>query len=572
MKPFKFYLRAALVVVLVTGVVLPVLADRYIYDENGAWTGLVNVNPDPYGEPWTVGGYEPISDEEKAQIQELQVSQEYLNRTLPKTVDNTKNPEFRPIFNQIGGSCAQASSISYIYTYEMNCILNLPSNTAENQFPYGYTHNFLNRGANSNGSSCTGGWSIVQTTGCPTIKDFNNLINGGLSGTAWMKTYTGYHNANFNRVKSIGSISKVNTPEGLLKLKQYLFDHADESKKGGCVVFASYHGFTYTTIASGPFAGQKLATLQAGSADHAMTFAGYTDEIAYDFNGDGRITNDVDVNRDGNLDVSDYELGAVLLVNSWGASFGNGGKVWLAYGSLASITGTSVQYPIVAINKPKLELKINFTHDTRNLISVKAGFSATPSATAPSETKGFSSAFKTAGGAFPLEGAAGSSTIEIGLDVSDYVAKFVQGKGMLFLQIVSTGGTGQVNSLSAIDYTGATPVETKCSQNNVAITGTINMGVAVSLSVTRNTPEGVSSEKGSAITIQKTSRGHLLFIPSNERCRVIVTNIQGRVMKFFVTSGEPHWYPLGENTPSGLYLVSIKTANETIIKKINSME
>lgn len=560
----------ALIAVFILCVIFTASADRYIYDENGKWTGLINVNPDPYGEVWTVGGYKPISKEEEAEITEINISPEYLNRSLPKTVDNTKNPEFPAIFNQIGGSCAQASSIGYIYTYELNIIRKLLSNTPDNCCPYGFTHNFLNGGTNSSGSSCTGGWSIVRTTGCPSIKDFNGQANGGLTGTAWMKTYTGWHNANFNRVVSTQRISAVTSDTGLQRLKQYLYDHANGSSKGGCVVFASYHGFDFTTIASGPFAGQKLATIQAGSADHAMTFAGYTDEIAYDFNGDGKITSDVDRNRDGRIDVSDYETGAVLLVNSWGTSFGDKGKVWLAYSALASITGQSVNYPVVALNTPKLELKINFTHDTRNALVVKAGFSSNVSATAPTETKSFSSAFNKAGGALPLEGKGGSSTIEIGLDVSDYVAKFVEGKGKVFLQIVSTGGTGQVNSLSAMDYTGFTPVETKCEQSNVAITGTINMGVVVSLAVTANKETPQHFTEDGAIALQKKESGYSLYIPSNEKHFVRVMDMQGRVVESFISTNARS-YVFGENLAPGIHLVCIQSPKQTVVRKVNIM-
>ena len=39
--------------------------------------------------------------------------------TLPLSVDNSLLPYFPPLINQVGGSCAQASYIGYMYTYEM---------------------------------------------------------------------------------------------------------------------------------------------------------------------------------------------------------------------------------------------------------------------------------------------------------------------------------------------------------------------------------------------------------------------------------------------------------------------
>jgi len=546
-----------------------VSADRKIFDENGNWTGLINANPDPNGEVWTVGGYRPMTHEEEAAIPEMPLAPKYRNRPLPATVDNTLNPEFRPIFNQVGGSCAQASSVAYIYTYEMNVLRKLASNTPDNQFPYGYTYDFLNGGSTSNGSSSSGGWSIIKTTGCPNVTVFG-AINGGLSGTAWMKTYDSYHKANFNRVVSTYKIAGLTVPDSLTKLKNYLYDHANGSTKGGCVVFSSYHGFDFFTIATGPYSGKKIALIQSGDVDHCMTFAGYSDEVGYDFNGDGKITNDVEVTGNDTLDVRDYEQGAVLLVNSWGTSFGNSGKVWLAYRSLGSISGKSVSYPTVALNTPFLELKVNFTHDTRNTLVIKTGFSSNLSATTPSETKSYGNAFNKSGGANPLEGKGGSSTIEIGLDISSYTAKFVGGKGKVFLQIASTGGTGQVNSLSAMDYTGgATPVETKCDQSNVAITGTINMGIAVTLtSPTPIKPSTTDTKSAAGLIVEKTGNAYMLTLPSDARHTVRIVTMQGRTVESFVSNQGQTRYMLGKGLGRGVYMVNAVSAEKVLSKRI----
>ena len=39
---------------------------------------------------------------------------------LPTSLDNTKTKYFPPILSQRGGSCAQASAIGYMLTYELN--------------------------------------------------------------------------------------------------------------------------------------------------------------------------------------------------------------------------------------------------------------------------------------------------------------------------------------------------------------------------------------------------------------------------------------------------------------------
>ena len=67
--------------------------------------------------------------------------------TLPLSVDNSLLPYFPPLINQVGGSCAQASYIGYMYTYEM-CRLMVwnASESAEHRFSYLYTWNFINDG------------------------------------------------------------------------------------------------------------------------------------------------------------------------------------------------------------------------------------------------------------------------------------------------------------------------------------------------------------------------------------------------------------------------------------------
>ena len=71
---------------------------------------------------------------------------------LPSFVDNSKLTYFPPIIDQKGGSCAQASGIGYMFTYEINCLLdrNASASTA-NQFAYLFTWNMVNDGDDTGG-------------------------------------------------------------------------------------------------------------------------------------------------------------------------------------------------------------------------------------------------------------------------------------------------------------------------------------------------------------------------------------------------------------------------------------
>ena len=80
----------------------------------------------------------------------------------------------------------------------------------------------------------------------------------------------------------------------------------------------------------------------------SMTFVGWDDEIQYDFNDDGKFTNDQDINGDGKVDLRDWEKGALIMVNSWGIDWGNGGKAFVMYKLLAE----TVENGGIQSNKP----------------------------------------------------------------------------------------------------------------------------------------------------------------------------------------------------------------------------
>ncbi|MFC1476431.1 Ser-Thr-rich GPI-anchored membrane family protein [Fibrobacterota bacterium] len=461
----------------------PVFEGRKILDENGNETGLVNMNPDPDGEPWIAGGLSPLTAEEREaylRLPKFTVTDKLKNRPLPPTVDNSAEPEFRGIFNQIGGSCGQASGMGYHFTYERNLALGTIPDTKENICAYGFTWNFVNGGSGS-GSWPSAGYNIAEAMGCGHVADFNNADNGG-SGTAWMNGYEGYYNANDCHVVEQVRFDNSDIEE----LKNWFYDKGTGSgENGGCITFGSSTSFSISTIQSGPFQGQKLSSGLPSGSSHAMTLAGYSDEIEYDLNGDGKITNDIDITRDGIVDFRDREQGAWQLVNSWGSGWNNSGKVWVLYsgfegGSITGITVTEFE--------TKLVVKATVTHSSRSSLELTTGFSEDINASSPADTKGYSKAFNKAGGSHPMEGDGGSSTIEIGLDVSEF---YTQGlaQGKFFLIAESSSGT--VVKMSLMDYTSGSAIETECDQTNVSISGTTYLSVVKKFSpLTTLAPNG----------------------------------------------------------------------------------
>ena len=122
---------------------------------------------------------------------------------LPLSVDNSRSKYFPPVFNQIGGSCAQASSVGYMFTYEMNRLLDTdPRVSKSNRFSYLYTWNLVNDGMNI-GSFSFDAIKLARENGIMSDADFP--VQTSPYPYYWASGYSKYYNACRNR------ISKVNT-------------------------------------------------------------------------------------------------------------------------------------------------------------------------------------------------------------------------------------------------------------------------------------------------------------------------------------------------------------------------
>lgn len=399
-------------------------------------------------------------------------------KSLPSNIDNSQNPQFRPIFEHLGHNCSHASGIAYVFTYEINRLRGLASDNEDTQYPYVYTADFLN-GGNESASLANyfDAWAIAQATGIPTATDFGGFTNG--FPTRWMNGYEKYYNAMHNRVQDVFSIQII-SEEKLNELKQYLYDHGDGSDMGGLVSFKIFcTGWQIREVPSGtPEEGRSIIVKFGNRSDHCMTIVGYNDSVRYDCNGDGMYTNDVDLNNDGEITIQDWEIGAVLVANSWGTQrFGEEGFAYALYRALAlpladggiqldnNVSGVIVNHQYI----PQLTYKFSITHNTRNAVKLSAGIADDIQASEPEKVRSFAGAFNYSGGAFPMEGEDLSATIEIGLDVTDFLDSVSGNEAKFFLQIESRGGTGTVNSFSLLDYSGSTVREFTCTDTDVPI-------------------------------------------------------------------------------------------------------
>ena len=172
---------------------------------------LINVNPNPTGDPWIAGGFRELTTEEASKIPDLVLPVTLSPVALPSRVSNATSPYFRSIIIQSGGSCSQASGMAYVYTYEVNFMRGIPSKDSVHLYPSHFTYNFLNKGDDNNGSNYTDGWQILKECGIPSIADYGGLYP--ITDSGWMSGYDKYLRAMDNRVSDYYKID-IGTPAG----------------------------------------------------------------------------------------------------------------------------------------------------------------------------------------------------------------------------------------------------------------------------------------------------------------------------------------------------------------------
>jgi len=450
-----------------------------------------NVNPDKNGIPWFVGGLRVPSIEEINRIPVISQSFKNSKDELPSSLDNTKKKYFRPVFSQIGGSCAQASGIAYTFTYEINRNRHTSANEQANQFPSHYTYNFLNNGSDTVGSFFVDGWNIIKANGCPTIATYGGLTHN-YDDTYWMADYSKYEQSIPYRVKNYFTID-VSTPDGLETLKHWMYDHLDGSSDGSIVNFAagiSNEGYNMS------YDDNKIISW-GYSVNHAMTFVGWDDTVSYDYNNDGEITNNKDINNDGVVDMRDWEKGALIMINSWGDYWGNEGKAYVMYKLLAEPTETGGIFAnkVFGINveeafEPQLKMKVKIKHSSRKLIKISAGISSDVNDTTPEHYIDFP-LFSYQGGDFPMRGEGVSNPISIVLDITPLLNYINSGEtAKFFLSVTEKDtnnyATGQIYDFIVEDNSNN---EYECSAHNVEIKDNTKTLMSVIASVNFNSPE-----------------------------------------------------------------------------------
>lgn len=401
----------------------------------------------------------------------LKMPEGYAFKSLPSIKDNTASQYFPEVFGQYGWSCNQASSIGYVFTYEINALRNLPSTQMENLYPPLAIWNLLNDGDDANGVSYFDSWDAIRLNGIPNFADFG-LEN--YNEVKWMTGYDKYYNGMKNRINEMYTIN-TDTEEGINTLKHWLNDHLDGSPNGGLAnIQIGSTGMKMELIPEGEEGeGKHLMTNFAVWVGHAMTVVGWNDYVRWDYNDDGQYTNDIDINDDGIVDVRDWENGAFIVVNSWGQGFGDQGRVFVPFRLLAEDNWHGgVWQKCVTVIRPKKEYdpqltyKVGITYTKRNQLKIVAGVAQNTASSRPEFVIEYPF-FNYLGDALPMQGTddVGSEFLEIGLDVSSLLSYIDPDESAkFFFEIYQhqggvVAGDGQVKYFSLMDYGSGALVE-----------------------------------------------------------------------------------------------------------------
>jgi fermentation-respiration switch protein FrsA (DUF1100 family) len=171
-------------------------------------------------------------------------------------------------------------------------------------------------------------------------------------------------------------------------------------------------------------------------------------------------------------------------------------------------------------------------------------------------------------------GKSASSSIEIGLDITDLLDS-VPGSATakFFLIVESKGGSGTADSLSLMDYTSGSLKQTKSSQTAVGITaGTLSLpiktyiGVSTTISSTR--PINISAAVKNDLIVKYINGFVRVCFTGTGMHHIDIFDLSGRKRASF--SGEAQEWILPENILPGVYFIDAFAGNgKRIIREVN---
>ena len=399
----------------------------------------------------------------------------------PDHVNNGQSKFFPPVFNQAGGSCGSASRICYMFTHELNSYRDLNGSLPENYYPSHFSWLLTNGNSGKDAFVANIGIPSAAIYGGQTYSKYFGNQDTADDDFGWMQGYDKWFSAMHNRMEWPASFPKdVSSEEGREAVRQYLWNHSGDSDfHGGGIVgigvaSAVDLGDIPSTSANdeAKVTGKKFIKAWGTAVDHAMTIVGYDDRIEFDLNGNGVYG-----------EKSADEVGAWIIVNSWGSGWANGGFVYCpyAYGGAYSkeVNGQKVFdtnswwtpeiYHVRKGYSPLRTIKLKMDYSRRSELYLTAGVSTNLNATSPDKTIAFDH-FKYAGDGnygntvpapeVPMLGrwtdGLHSEPMEFGYDLTDLSDQFDKNRPLKYFFVIETKktaqGQGKIHEASIIDY------------------------------------------------------------------------------------------------------------------------
>lgn len=429
--------------------------------------------PRPFSRPSSMGNdYNTWNDAKGPDVGETTVDPS----RLPSRVDNSTRPQFPPIYRQKGGACGQFTAIASMFTYEMNLLNGTLADSDATRFPADFSWNMCNAAKSNQGSEAHHGWETAKHIGIPTVKTYGRVEGNKDKIGQWANGYAIWREAMEYRVAGyrytpVATVAQVNEARG------WLFDRNQPQNGketiGGLLALDGRMGelekVTKKIPDGEPLAGEDVWVRWGPSGyGHGITCAGYDDQVGYDVNGDGKITNDIDRDGDGKVTLADWERGAFIVVNSWGEKWSKDGKIYLLYSAMVDPTwqrGNFLGRIEVARYQPQRTLKLKLSCNNRSNLRVSIGIASDPKATKPEHEftpqalNGWPMFGKRGNvGDVPLAGPGDDSPLELGIDLTPLLHQLgpdADGKGRLFLRFSGaekSDTTGIVHACAIRNY------------------------------------------------------------------------------------------------------------------------
>jgi hypothetical protein len=367
--------------------------------------------------------------------------------SLPPSVDNSQLPAFPPVRDRGAGSCIAYAATYYQMTHMAGLMYGWDNKNENNntKFSPQWTFTLTNDGA-IQGTGFYDTFNIMEGNGAVTWAEFPPSDNY----KAWCMDQFAWERAINYRINPIQIITDVDTAARLDQLKALL-------SNGYIVSFGTYiMGWQWADIKDDPstqdddaFVGQGIAyyAIPSANSGHAMDIVGYNDAIWCDINNNGQIDSG--------------EKGALLIVNSSGTSWTNGGFAWVAYDALKQVSGVSggpsrKRIPLIDFKtvyvmtlrdhyQPKLLAKFTVNHAKRKQLRVNLGISDTAHS-APT-VKWYPGALSLRGGDYAFNGTTVAVDGTFVLDFTDI--------------LIPPGNTQTRCYLSILDSTAGSPATLK---------------------------------------------------------------------------------------------------------------